>query len=324
MSKYEKSYRLLGIFFRGLKGQDISVTELADCYNVSAKTISRDIADIKAFMAENRELVGNTEIKYSHRHKVYRLYIDDFLLDKELLILIKILIGSRALSRQDMLSITSKLKSFTSPDDRELLDAIIKKELYSYNEVHCDCENVVDLLWQITNDIKSRTEITVTYFKMDRSEITRRILPAAVMFSEYYFYMIAFHISEGKPVERFYRLDRITNVVEHRSREIPNMDYNEGELRKYNQYMFPGKRMTVTFEFTGPSVQAVLDKLPAAKVIEVRGRISVIEAEVYGDGIKMFLLSQGSWVKVISPKFFADEIKEEAIKILELYNNKSN
>lgn len=321
MNNFGKTDRLLGIFFRGLKGQDISITELSDVYGVSQKTISRDIADMKAFLSNNRELVGYTDIKFSNKNKAYRLYLDDFLLDKELLTILKILVGSRALKQEDMLSITSKLKHFTAPSDREMLNVIMRNELYNYNAVHTDSrKSVIDLIWQITNDITTKTEITITYIKMNRSEITRRILPVAVMFSEYYFYLIAFHTVNGRTEERFYRLDRITSVVEHRNRILPDMKYNEGELRKYNQYMFPGEHTKVIFEFTGPSVQAVLDRLPTARVVEVRDGKSIVEAEVYGDGIKMLLLSQGSWIKVLSPKSLADAIREEANKILYKYN----
>ena len=36
-----------------------------------------------------------------------------------------------------------------------------------------------------------------------------------------------------------------------------------------------------------------------------------ISANVYGDGIKMFLLSQGAWVKVLEPEAFVQEMKAE-------------
>ena len=76
--------------------------------------------------------------------------------------------------------------------------------------------------------------------------------------------------------------------------------------------MWPGKLQTIRFEFNGPSVQAVLDKLPTARIIErMGGRKYLIEAEVYGDGIKMWLLSQGAWVKVLAPANFVEEIKKE-------------
>ena len=87
--------------------------------------------------------------------------------------------------------------------------------------------------------------------------------------------------------------------------------------------MFPGKCRKIRFEFSGPSLQAILDKLPTANVIEINGNKALIEAEIYGTGIMMFLLSQGSWVKVISPDEFVQEYKEEISKIQKLYLEKN-
>ena len=46
-----KHDRLLEVFFRGLRGEDLSVQRLAEEYGVSTKSISRDINDLKAFLA---------------------------------------------------------------------------------------------------------------------------------------------------------------------------------------------------------------------------------------------------------------------------------
>ena len=62
-----------------------------------------------------------------------------------------------------------------------------------------------------------------------------------------------------------------------------------------------------------------MDKLPTARILEQTGKNYVIEAEVYGDGIKMWLLSQGRWVKVLKPAGFAAEIKEELEQMLKNY-----
>ena len=77
-----KQYRVLEIFFRGLCGEDISVEKLANEYGVSTKSVSRSISDLKAFLADNRELVGNTELEYSHKDKCYRLFMDEFVSDR--------------------------------------------------------------------------------------------------------------------------------------------------------------------------------------------------------------------------------------------------
>ena len=90
-------------------------------------------------------------------------------------------------------------------------------------------------------------------------------------------------------------------------------------LRKRSLFMWPGKLRTIRFEFGGPSLQAVLDKLPTARIIERLGdKKYLIEAETYGDGIKMWLLSQGSWVKVVAPEEFVDTVKRE---IQDMRNN---
>lgn len=84
--------------------------------------------------------------------------------------------------------------------------------------------------------------------------------------------------------------------------------------------MWPGKLRTIRFEFSGPSVQAVLDKLPTARIIErMGGNKYLVEAEVYGDGIKMWLLSQGAWVKVVAPDEFVSEMKDELRRMITSY-----
>ena len=316
-----KQNRLLEIFFRVLRGEDIFVQKLANEYEVSTKSITRCINDLKAFLAENRELVGNTELRYSYQDKCYRLYMDDFLTNKELFSLVEVIIGARAFSKIELLALTDKLRRFTTSEDRAKLNDLISKELYHYSEVKHDCESVQDRLWQIVNCIGEKREISIEYYRMDRSWVTHRLRPVSVMFTDYYFYLIAFKTDGDTKKPVYFRVDRIKGVTEHRKRftsyDAPAFD--EGLLRRRSLFMWPGKLRTIRFEFTGPSVQAVLDKLPTAKIIERSGSKYVIEAETYGDGIKMWLLSQGSWVKVTSPTDFVDEMREEIEKMRDRY-----
>ena len=55
-----KQERVLALFFRGLRGEELSIRNLANEYGMSTKSISRDITDLKAFLADHRDLVGNT------------------------------------------------------------------------------------------------------------------------------------------------------------------------------------------------------------------------------------------------------------------------
>ena len=316
-----KKNRMLEIFFRAMKGENISVKNLADEYGVSAKSISRDIGEIKNFLCENRELVGNTELKYAASSKSYYLEFDNFLLSKELIAIIKMMIGCRAFSKMEILDIISKLKNFTSFNDRSMLEKIIMKEMYHYNEVNHDCKSVIDNLWQLIRCINERIEISVSYYKMSRDMVERRLMPVAIMFSDFYFYLIAYRCDENDWKPLYYRVDRIVSVVEHRKHFEINRehDFDEGELRNKIQFMFPGEYRKIRFEYTGMSVQAILDKIPTARVINKTGNSAIIEAETYGTGVNMFLLSQGSKVKALSPQIFVDEMKNEVENMYNMY-----
>ncbi len=316
-----KKNRMLEIFFRAMKGENISVKSMADEYGVSCKSISRDLGEIKNFLCENRELTGNTELKYAANSKTYYLEFDNFLLSKELISIIKMMIGCRAFSKMEILEIISKLKNFTSFHDRSMLEKIIMKEMYHYNEVKHDCESVIDTLWQLTRCIYEKIEITVSYYKMNRQMVERRLIPAAITFSDYYFYLIAYRCDEDDWKPLYYRVDRIVNVVEHRKHfEMDREhDFDEGELRSKIQFMLPGEYRKIRFAYTGNSVQAILDKIPTAKIVDKIEGGAVIEAEVFGVGVNMFLLSQGKTVKALYPESFVNEMKEEIEKMFSLY-----
>lgn len=316
----EKKNRTLEIFFRAMRGEDLSPAKLAADYQVSAKSITRDLNDIKNFLAESRELVGHTELVYSHTSKAYRLCFDDLFSDKELFAIAKVIIGSRAFSQEDTSLLMNKLKRFVSAGDRKKLNEIIRREMYHFSPTRHDCANVIDNLWQLINNIADKREITISYYKVDRTLSDKRVQPVSIMFSEYYFYLIAYYPGEyDEP--RYFRIDRICNMVAHRKHfstsHVP--DFDEGILRNRSQFMFFGKLRHVRFWYTGPSLQAVLDRLPTAKVVERKRDGYLLEAEVYGDGIKMFLLSQGAWVKVVAPVEFVGEMVDGIHQMLQQY-----
>lgn len=317
-----KQYRILEIFFRALHGENISVQELANEYNVSTKTVTRSINELKNFLADHRELVGNTELMYSYKEKCYHLYMDEFLTNKELFSLVEVMIGARAFSKMELLALVDKLKKLTTPEDRPKMNELIRKELYHYPEISHDCESVQDNLWKIVNCIVECKEISIEYYRIDRKWVTHRLRPASVMFTDYYFYLIAFLVGEDTEKPFYFRIDRIKQITIHRknSDTFHASEFNEGLLRKRSLFMWPGKLRTIRFEFSGPSVQAALDKLPTAKIIErLSGNKYLIEAEVYGDGIKMWLLSQGAWVKVVSPPEYVEEMRKEIETISKYY-----
>ncbi|MCR4890848.1 MAG: WYL domain-containing protein [Lachnospiraceae bacterium] len=321
--KHIKTDRIMELFFRALKGEALSVQKLSFEYNVSTRSITRDINSLKAFLAEHSDNFGYTELEYSSTNHCYSLRMDSFLSNRELLAITKVLIGSRAFNSSDLLELIRKLKMNTTASDRTKLEKLIHKEVYHYDEIHSDCQSVIDNLWKLTECIEAKNTITISYYKMNRDMVKRKLMPVSVLFSEYYFYLIGYNCESETPnTPIYYRVDRISEITVHRENYKLTKEQNvdEGMLRKKSQFMWPGPSRRIRFEFTGPSVQAVLDRIPTARVIEYQEGKSIIEAEVFGTGIKMFLLSQGSWVKVLSPDEFVEELKLELEKMRGMYD----
>lgn len=321
MRAKNKKNRMLEIFLRTILGEEINVRELADDYGVSTKSITRDISEIRNFLYDKRELSNFTDLKYSGSSKTYSIEFDNILLSKELIAIIKAMIGCRAFSKEELQTIINKLKTFTSRHDATVLDQIIGKEMLHYSPVGSDCESVIDQLWKLTRCIHERKEISVSYYKVNRKLVTRRIMPVAITFSDYYFYLIAYRCDKDDWKPLYYRIGRIENIVEHRKHFTlaPEHDFDVGELRKKIQFMFPGEFRKIKFSYTGPSVQAILDRLPTAKVVDEKDGTYIIEAEIYGTGINMFLLSQGRSVKVLGPDDFVEEMKQEIAEMKTMY-----
>ena len=64
--------------------------------------------------------------------------------------------------------------------------------------------------------------------------------------------------------------------------------------------MWPGKLQKVKFYVQEANLEAALDRLPTAKIIKQDEKGYLVAAEVYGEGIDIWMRSQGNWIEVIS------------------------
>ena len=104
-----------------------------------------------------------------------------------------------------------------------------------------------------------------------------------------------------RPFPTIYRIDRIAEFeVLDDHFYVPYGDrFQEGEFRKRIQFMFGGQLRTLRFKYKGISLEAVLDRLPTAEILAHDDTGWTIKAEVYGDGVDMWLRSQGSMIEII-------------------------
>ena len=162
-----------------------------------------------------------------------------------------------------------------------------------------------------------------------RESIKRIVEPVAILFSEYYFYLNAFIVEKddsGKYAHKYnyptiFRIDRIKNYkhMEEKFKTSYNNRFEEGEFRKRIQFMYAGELMRIQMKFYGENPEPILDRLPTARVIEQYNHECTIEAEVYGKGCIMWLLSQGDKVEIIRPEKLRDEMRSTLLKMIERY-----
>ncbi len=319
-----KKDRILAILYIVLTGGYISVPELVAEYQVSSKSIFRDISTVRQFLSDSRELVGNVELEYNSREKCYRLNRENGLQDREVLVLVKILLGCRALPKKDMCMIMDKLSEYLSSQCKSGVLASLHEECSFYQPVKEKDSLLMEKVWRLEGCIRSGKTVRVSYRRLDGKTVERKLYPVATSFSEYYFYLTAYRSDADTPEAVYYRIDRIRKMAELEEK-VPlevGERYGKEKTGMYSQNMFMGERMKIRFLYTGPSVQAVLDRFPTAQVVRQGGEGVEISAMVeYSRGTVMELLSQGSWIRVLSPDRLVGDVRDELEKMCGFYRN---
>ncbi len=297
-----KGFRLLGIHERLNRGEQISKTDLANFYNVSEKTIQRDIDDLRAYLAETHMFENEVAIKYDKTQNCYYLvHLErEWLTNEEVLAMCKILLESKAFCKEELDRMMSKILMQATPKDRVHVEGLIKNESFHYIPPRHGKE-ILKSIWDLSNFITKSETISIAYTRKDGVYREHFIKPVAIMFSEYYFYLIAFMADGSKDFPTVFRIDRIESFKGTKEKfQVPYKDkFSDGEFRKRVQFMYAGALRTVKFEYSGQSIGAVLDRLPTAEVLSESEGAFVVKVEVYGDGIDMWLRSQGERVRVL-------------------------
>lgn len=310
--------RILSIYQLLLDGKKLSKKELALQYNVSDKTIQRDFSEIRNFLQDSRT---DKILEFDKKQNVYVFKQSDqnYLLPEEVLAISKIILEARAIPKKEMHTILNKLASLVHTDNRDLIQSIIHNEKELYVELK-QSKSVMSYIWKIAAAIHRKQEIKIYYKKeLDSVAKMHHLQPVGLLFSELYFYLIAYQSKSEMDFPIIYRLDRITSM-DTCSSHFKVERFEEGEFRKRVQFMYTGDLMHIKFYFKGASLQAVLDRLPTAKIMEQNEeRGTLLSAEVYGLGIQMWLLSQGDAIEVVSPPSFRQSMKNKIEKMLAKY-----
>lgn len=298
-----KTFRLLNLYERLNRGETVNKKEFASSFGISEKSVQRDIDDLRIYLSECYESGDDVTVEYSYIKNGYYLVKKDkeFLTNEEILGIAKILLESRAYNKQELEGLIDKLLLQATPSARMNIKEMILNEKFHYIPLKHN-KPLLNAIWELSENIYNKTIIEFDYVRKDKVASHKIVKPLSIMFSEYYFYLIAWMADDSKDYPTVFRIDRMTNVKSTDEKyNIPYKDrFEEGEFRKKVQFMYSGPLKTIRFEFTGPSLEAILDRIPAAEIIAQDENKTTIKAECYGDGILMWLRTQGDNVKILN------------------------
>lgn len=332
-----KYFRILEMYLRLLDGEKLTRKGEAERYGVDVRSIQRDIDALRTFLAGQQLSGFSQSVVYDWHEKGYVLKGNKKdLTREEALALCKILLESRAFTKDEMGSIVDKIIRSAVP--RRMIGPVqqlVNNEKQYYEELQHHDGALLDKIWAIGDAVSRRCTLRIRYERKDGVEVNRTVKPLSIMFSEYYFYLIAEMADPseaGLTRETYcfptvYRLDRIHSFEEGEPFKVDySHRFQSGEVRKRIQYMYGGRLEHVVFEYTtADSVDHVLDRLPTAKIErkepDGEGRTKyTISAEVYGlAGIRLWIRSQGPQIRVTAPEQLVKEIKEELQTTIRLY-----
>lgn len=311
--KNDKIQRILGIYTKLMDGKTVNKQEIAARYNVHPRSIQRDIKDITDFLERDELNTGVfNSVIYDKNADGYRLQYENVykLSPQQILAICKILLDSRAFVKEEMSEIIDKLiHAAVDKNDQPQVEQLIQNEEEHYVELQHKTR-FLNKMWDIGQAIQNQNYIEIEYKRGDNEIKKRKLKPAAIMFSEFYFYLTAFiddkNLCENfdvanDPFPTIYRIDRIQNlkVLDDHFRVLYSSRFEEGEFRKRVQFMYGGKLQTVRFKYKGPSIEAILDRLPTAKVEKHEDGVYTVKAEVFGKGIERWIRGQGDAVEVV-------------------------
>lgn len=303
----DRAERILAIYSKMLQGQVIDKGNESVAYGVTERTIQRDISDIQCFLHnQNMDSGEEQEIIFDRILGGYRLETRKKrqLEVKELLAVCKVLLESRSLVKGEMFPIINKLVDLcVAKEENKLFKDFISNEMYHYIELQHG-KKLLDDIWKLEEAVNAQRYLEIKYRKLKNQEVSRKVKPVGVMFSEYYFYLTAYieDIDKEKafqnpndPFPTLYRVDRLKKITvlnEHFS--VPYGErFEEGEFRKRIQFMYGGRLRRIQFKYKGNSLAFILDKLSTTKIISRDDTGTTFQAEIFGDGFDRWVLSQG-------------------------------
>lgn len=290
--------RLFEILYILLQKKKVTAKELAEKFEVSTRTIYRDIetlssANIPIYMSKGKD--GGISI------------LEEYVLNKSIL--------SEEEQNQILFALQSleKMNVQTDKDVLEKMSTIFNKKVNDWIKIDfsnwsSSKENTFQI---IKSAILNKQLIEFTYYNSASEENLRIVEPLQIWFKDKSWYLISY--CRLKKDYRFFKLTRMKKIKlleEHFEREMPKLQEEKRNL----------KNILLELEISKEISYRVYDEFESNEITKKDDGNFIIKVEFpENEWVYSFILSFGEYVKVLSPEYAKNIVKEKLIKTLENY-----
>lgn len=307
MEETSKYGRILALYDKLCQGKVVRTEEECDRYGITDRTFYRYIDELRTYLS-NCEIHGSGHKEIVNIQNGYVMVSEDEkgLGYEEVFIIIKILLGSKGLIKEEMNALIEKLLYLCiGKIGYKELKNLIGNEILNYNGPSHG-KKMQERIRTIVEAINQHYLLEICYSRLKApNDVKRVVKPIGILFSEYYFYMLAYikwnEESDGEQSPTIYRIDRIisANILKKHFCMDNSWKFDEYQFRKQTPFMFGGEIRNLRFWYSGPSLEAIQDRIPTAKILERKDGRYLLVAQVLGNGAEMWLRGQGEYVELL-------------------------
>jgi len=301
MGENMKNNRLFGIIYLLLSNDSMTARELAKYFEVSTRTIYRDIETLSEL---------NIPIYMSKGKNGGISLLDNYKFDKTLLTdeeQNQILFSLQGINKLqiDNDNIYEKMKNIFAKSDETWFE--VDFSVWGKSDEHK--ENFET----IKNAIINKNMIEFSYFSSYGTHTLRKVEPLKLCFKYNSWYLYGF--DKGKQDFRFFKIMRIKNLVQLDETFERVIEYEKKIAKK------PPQIIKLVLQINRKLSYRVYDEFEESSIKELDNESFIVTVEFpYNDWIYGYILSFGENVKVLEPENVKNEIIERLNKSLNNYS----
>lgn len=296
--------RLFEIIYILLENKVVTASTLAERFNVSVRTIYRDI--------ENLSSVGVPV--YMSKGKGGGISIlPDFILNKALLteeekkdILSSIrAVCAVSLNNEEQVKTLNKLNNILGENNSDWIEVDFSNWGNGEKEKH--------IFDRVKSSILNKNALEFDYFSGKHESIKRMVYPLKLYFKGQSWYLYGF--CKLRNDYRFFKLTRIKNIVitdDNFEMNCPDKIFND------NEYVFKEKMVKVKLQVSKKMAYRVYDEFEEIEELENGDFVVSIEYP-NGEWLYSYIYTFGEYAKVLEPLELKNQMKLKVEKMLNLY-----